>query len=145
MEHASMVHALGEIRRVLVPGGVLLDLRPMEERWPIEIVWNGGSKEAARLAVLPGYQEDEQAADRAMAEAESLGWYGREEHALVPYRYYWDTPSEMKEAIEEEWEEPDKLEAKAYRAVQGAWAVANADARVCVNMALSFTRWRKLR
>ncbi|HEY5268876.1 MAG TPA: hypothetical protein VII97_00945 [Anaerolineales bacterium] len=33
-----MVHALEEIQRVLAPGGTLLDLRPLADCWPVEIV-----------------------------------------------------------------------------------------------------------
>ena len=32
-----MVHALAEIRRVLVSDGVLIDLRPLADQWPVEV------------------------------------------------------------------------------------------------------------
>jgi len=37
MAHESMVHALDEIRRTLKPNGILIDLRPVEDNWPVEV------------------------------------------------------------------------------------------------------------
>ena len=33
-----MVHALSEVRRVLSPDGILIDLRPLADNWPVEVV-----------------------------------------------------------------------------------------------------------
>ena len=40
-----MVHALEEIRRVLLPGGILIDLRPLADRWRVEVVSGAGIQE----------------------------------------------------------------------------------------------------
>ena len=54
-----MVHALEEINRVLVPSGLLIDLRPLLERWPVEIAWGNGYREIGRLTDLPeGLSDD---------------------------------------------------------------------------------------
>src|SRR5512140_2037331 len=137
-----MVHALDEIRRVLKPGGVLLDIRPMEVRWPIEVAGSGGFTEAGGLAEVPSYQADDQAATAAIEEAGARGWVNREEAEVFSLFDYWDTPSEMKEGIEEEWEEPEKLGEEDYRKVQSAWATANAEARVRVRVKIMIARWR---
>jgi SAM-dependent methyltransferase len=137
-----MVHALDEIRRVLKPGGVLLDIRPMEVRWPLEIAWSEGFTEAGGLVEVPSDQADTQAATEAIEEAGARGWFRGEEAEVFSLFYYWDTPSEMKEAIEEEWEEPEKLREEDYRKVQSAWATANADARVRVRVKVMIARWR---
>jgi hypothetical protein len=49
----------------------------------------------------------------------------------------------MKEYVEEQWEDFEKLEDDVYRAVQSLWSSANADARVRVQMKLLITRWGK--
>ena len=40
-----MVHALEEIHRTLRPGGLLIDLRPLLDRWPVEVAWQNGYRE----------------------------------------------------------------------------------------------------
>jgi hypothetical protein len=68
-----MVHALNEIWRVLVPGGLLIDLRPVLDRWPIEVSSSGGNHEAGQVTDLPEPLADDEAANQAMTEATKLG------------------------------------------------------------------------
>ncbi|MBI5962892.1 MAG: hypothetical protein HY863_05410 [Chloroflexi bacterium] len=138
-----MVHALDEIRRTLKPNGVLIDLRPVEENWPVEIVSSMGWQAAGRLTDLPIAVADDEAAFNAMREAESKGWYFKEKEKEFAFFYYWDTPSEMKEFMDEEWEGFEKLEESVFSAVKSAWTLANADARVRVRVKMLITRWRK--
>jgi hypothetical protein len=49
----------------------------------------------------------------------------------------------MKEYIETEWEDFEKLEEDDYQKVKSLWAVANADARVRIRIKMSVTRWEK--
>src|SRR5690242_21956822 len=99
-----MVHALGEIRRTLKPGGVLLDIRPLESRWPVQIATHGNVTEIGRLIDLPIAIADDEAASKAAREAETRGWFTRAREQEFPFYYYWDTPSEMKEFMDDEWE-----------------------------------------
>ena len=137
-----MVHALEEIHRALKPGGLLIDLRPLEARWPVEIVSGSGFVEAARLTDLPTAISDDEAASRAMDEVESRGWFMRELEEEYPFFYYWDTPSEMDQFIKTEWEGFEKLEESEFKAVKSAWAVANADARLRIRVKMLITKWR---
>ncbi len=139
-----MVHALDEIRRTLKPNGVLIDIRPVEENWPVEIVSSMGWQVAGRLTDLPIAVADDEAAFHAMREAESRRWYIKEKEEEFAFFYYWDTPSEMKEFMDEEWEGFEKLEESVFSAVKSAWTMANADARVRVRVKMLITRWRKL-
>ena len=62
-----MVHALGEIRRVLNPDGVLIDLRPVFDRWPIEVVSAHEPREVratGRMQDFPAGPADDEAANR---------------------------------------------------------------------------------
>ncbi len=140
-----MVHALDEIRRTLKPNGVLIDLRPVEENWPVEVNASTGYQVAGRLTDLPVAVADDKAAFNAMREVESRRWYIKEKEEEFAFFYYWDTPSEMKEFMDEEWEGFEKLEESVYNAVKSAWALANADARVRVRVKMLITRWRKLK
>ncbi|MBV6396826.1 MAG: hypothetical protein HFACDABA_02428 [Anaerolineales bacterium] len=145
MEHASMVHALGEIHRTLKPNGTLIDLRPVEDNWTVEIPSSSGLQIAGRLTDMPIGIADDEAAFAAMKEAESRGWFVREKEEEFAFFYYWDRPSEMKEWIEEEWDTFEKIEEDVYRKTQALWASANADARVRVRVKMLITRWRKLK
>ncbi len=136
-----MVHALGEIRRILLPEGVLIDLRPLEARWPVEIASASGTVEAGRLIDLPAAVADDKAASEAMREAEARGWFVKADEQEFPFFYTWDTPSEMKEFMESEWEGFEKLEASAFQSVKSAWAVANADAVVRIRLKMLITKW----
>jgi len=138
-----MVHALDEIRRVLKPNGILIDLRPVEDHWSVEVASMQEIKVVGLLTDMPIGKADDEAAFRAMREVESRGWFVREREEEFTFFYYWDTPSEMKEYMEEEWKDFEKMEADVYTAVQSAWAVANADARVRVREKMLITRWCK--
>jgi SAM-dependent methyltransferase len=143
MEHASMVHALDEIRRTLKPNGILIDLRPVEDNWSVEVVSSAGWQASGRLSDLPAAVDDDEAAFRAMREAESIGWYVKEKEKDFDFFYYWDTPSEMKKFMESEWEDFEKLEESVYRKTSSLWVSAGADARVRVRVKMSLTRWKK--
>jgi hypothetical protein len=138
-----MVHALNEIHRTLKPGGLLLDLRPLESRWPVEVATGSSMTEIGRLVDLPIAIADEEAASRAVEEAESRGWFVNIKEQRFPFFYYWDTPSEMKEFMDVEWEGFEKLEEAVFADVKSAWAVANADARLRIRVSMLITCWEK--
>jgi len=138
-----MVHALSEIRRVLVPDGILIDLRPTLDRWAIEVVSAREIKGTGRVQDFPVGLADDEAANQAMAESEARGWLVREREEFFSYVYSWDTPLELEEWIEEEWEGFIGLDEESKRATRSAWALADGDARVQVQMKVLITRWRK--
>lgn len=138
-----MVHALNEIRRVLKPNGVLIDLRPVESNWGVEVVSSAGWRAAGRLSDLPAAVGDDEAAFNAMREVESKGWYVKKKEKEFSFFYYWDTPSEMKEFMEAEWDSFEKMEEHVYRKASSLWASANADARLRVRVTMLITLWDK--
>jgi hypothetical protein len=138
-----MVHALNEIRRVLTPNGILIDLRPMLDRWTIEVVSAGETKQTGRVNDFPVGLADDEAANRAMAESEAKGWFVRNREEYFSYSYTWDTPKEMEEWIAEEWEDFIGLDDETKRATRSAWALGDADSRVRVNVKMLITEWRK--
>ena|SRR5687768_1654447 len=136
-----MVHALDEIRRVLVNGGIMIDLRPILDRWPVEVVSARGIRETGRIQdLVPGIADDE-AANRSIARAEQDGWFIRQAEDYFPFVYSWDTPSEMEEWIEEEWQDFIRLDEDTRQATRSTWALADADARVQIKVKMLITRW----
>ncbi|MBE7436196.1 MAG: hypothetical protein HS100_19930 [Anaerolineales bacterium] len=144
MEHESMVHALNEIHRILKPRGILIDLRPVEDNWSVEVVSSTGHRVAGKLMDMPVGIADDNAAFKAMKEVEALGWFSKEKGDEFGFFYIWDTPSEMKSYIDEEWEDFEKLDDDLYRKTSSLWASANADARVRVRVKMWIAAWKKL-
>jgi len=138
-----MVHALGEIQRVLKPKGSLLDLRPLEDSWAVEVVSSAGWLAAGRLTDQAVGLEDDEAANQAMSEVEARGWFIQKKVEEFPFFYYWDTPSEMKEFMESEWSDFEKMEDSLYRKAAAIWASSNADARVRVRVKMHAAIWEK--
>jgi hypothetical protein len=139
-----MVHALGEIHRVLVPDGVLIDLRPLCDRWIIEVFSARETRQTGHVTDLPLGLEDDESANQAMRNAEANGWFTREKETFFPLHYVWDTASDMEKWVDEEWENFIGLDEEARRATRSAWALGDADSRVRVRAKMLITRWKKL-
>ena len=139
-----MVHALDEIHRVLIPEGILIDLRPLADRWPVEVISSRGSKETGRVEDLAVQVDSDVASNEAMSKAETRGWFRREQEEFFPFFYSWDTPSEMEEYISEEWTDFGTLNENTKAATRSAWALGDADTRVRVRVKVLLSRWKKL-
>jgi len=137
-----MVHALNEIRRVLVPDGILLDLRPILDNWQVDVASSREVRETGRVQDYPLGLADDDAANKAMAEAESNGWFKREEETFFPLYYSWDSASEVEEWIHDEWEGFIGLDDETKRATRSAWALSDADSRVRVRVKMLLTKWK---
>lgn len=139
-----MVHALKEIHRVLAPDGILLDLRPLEERWPVEIASVRETRQAGRLLDSETALETDRITNRAMEQAAAEKLFVKESDEFFPFFYYWDTPNEMQTFISEEWEDFNELDEATLQALRSAWAAADADCRVRLRMKMLIARWRKI-
>jgi hypothetical protein len=97
-----MVHALEECRRVLVPDGLLVDLRPIFSRPAIEVI-------CGNTVYIPGRVDDEgaiaddMAAHEAMAEAVRRGYFSPVAENSFTYADYWDTLDELLAYAAERW------------------------------------------
>lgn len=138
-----MVHALSEIHRVLIPNGILIDLRPLLSHWEVEVTSMRETRLTGRVNDFEVGIADDTAANRTLAEAESNGWFVREREEFFPYLYSWDSPHEMEEWIDEEWNDFIDLDENAQRATRSAWALSDGDARVQLRMKMLIGRWRR--
>jgi hypothetical protein len=138
-----MVHALSEIRRVLIANGTLVDLRPLAENWPIEVISARESRPAGHVSDLPHGREDDAAANAALSKAAEDGWFRRVEEEFFPLSYYWESPREMDKYIEEEWADFTGLDDNVRKNVRSLWTLADADARVRVRLKMLITTWAK--
>jgi SAM-dependent methyltransferase len=138
-----MVHALDEIHRLLVPGGVLIDLRPVLDHWQVEVASGREVRETGRVQDFEIGLADDIAANQAIRQAEARGWFIRENEEFFSYVYSWDTPKEMEEWLEEEWNDFIGLDEEARHAARSAWAISDGDARLQLRVKMLITRWRK--
>jgi hypothetical protein len=90
-----MVHALEEIWRVLKPGGNLLDLRPIHQTRPLQIVID---QQVIALDTVDysGQRPDDRAADAALRHVVHDGKFDQQREAIFEYHWYWDTVPEMR-------------------------------------------------
>jgi len=138
-----MVHALSETRRVLVPNGILIDLRPICDHWSIEVVSSRETRETGHVTDLALGLNDDKAANQAMAHAESAGWFTHESEEFFPIHYVWETAGDMEKWIDEEWEGYIGLDQETRHATRSAWALGDADSRVRVRVKMLISRWKK--
>ena len=120
----------------------MIDLRPIQDRWPVEIVSAQQIRETGKLHDFPGILADDEAANRAMAQAAEMGWFSHQRREFFSYNYIWDTPSEMEEWIATEWSDFVNLAEEPKRITRSAWASADADARLQVKVKMLITRWK---
>jgi hypothetical protein len=90
-----MVDALQEACRVLVPGGVVVDLRPISARYGLEVVTGAAATAVAEIEAY-GAQDDDYAANAAVEHAVSTGWLLPGGGVQFDFEFYWDTVVEMK-------------------------------------------------
>lgn len=119
-----------------------MDLRPILDHWQIEVVSAREVRETGRVRDFPIGLEDDEAANRSMAHAEEQGWFVREQEQFFPYVYSWDTPKEMEEWIEDEWEGFIGLNEETKHATRSAWASADADAQVRIKVKMLIAKWK---
>jgi len=129
---------------VLKPDGILIDIRPLNGQWPIEVASTRESRETGHVDDLPEPLNADRASNEAMKEVETHGWFNREQEEYFPFIYSWDTPSEMEEFIAEDWSDFIALNENAKMATRSGWAIADADSRVQVRVKILITKWKKL-
>jgi hypothetical protein len=140
-----MVHALSEIRRVLVPDGILIDLRPILDRWQIEVTSAREVRETGRVQDFPAGLADDEAANRAIVQAAKNGWFSRDKDQFFSYSYSWDTPNEMEEWIDDEWQDVIAVNEETKQATRSAWALSDADAQIRLQVRMQIARWKVLK
>ena len=97
-----MVHALKEVHRILVPQGIMIDVRPLCVDVPLEFVHAGGSESAGLMDLSPDIESDI-AADKAVDCVIKESLYHESGLEYFDFVFYWKTLKGMEEHIEENW------------------------------------------
>ena len=96
------MHALEQARRVLVPQGILIDLRPYCDEVPLELVFNGGMESIAQLDSSSS-KPDDLAADQAFESAAQAGKLKELKSEYFYFAFTWNSVEDMQVDWEEKW------------------------------------------
>jgi len=99
-----MVHALKEAYRILVPRGMMIDVRPLSVDVPLEIIYKRGSESAGIIDMSPGIDLDI-AADRAIVSVVKDRIFVESKVEIFDFAFYWKTLNDMQDDIEEFWKD----------------------------------------
>lgn len=139
----GMLNALHEAQRVLSPGGILIDLRAAPGNWSVEVASGKQARVTGRVGEAAVVLEDDAAANRAIEGAAHSRWFQLEKQEAFSIFYYWDSPAEMQEYIEDGWQDFAHIDDDAWGQIRSAWALADADARLRVRVKVHIGRWRR--
>ena len=95
-----MVHALEEIRRLLKPTGILIDIHPVAESSPIEIHQGGKIDLAGDLSVRQ-WCTDYQQADIALTEIKQRGLFALERELIFDSLTHYASATELRTSLKE--------------------------------------------
>jgi hypothetical protein len=121
----------------------MIDLRPISEDWTVEVVSARQTVSAGQVSALAEDRESDAASNNAMEKAAQKGWFERRKEEFFTFKYYWDSPDEMKEYVETEWDDWVEVMDDLWPSIRSVWAVADADARLRVEMKMLITRWQR--
>ncbi len=127
-----------------MPEGTLIDLRPISGGWSVEVVSRRERRRAGEVTDCELALQDDAAANEMIKVGETRGWFLRESEGTFPFNYYWDSPEQMHEFIEDEWDDVASIGPDVWKQARSIWAVADADARVRIQLQMLITRWRRL-
>jgi hypothetical protein len=140
-----MVHALEEIHRALTPAGILIDLRPLMDKSPVEVFSGGEPHPAGVVNQLPEDIANDEAANTSIAKAVEQGRFIQERKDFFPLFYYWDSPEEMQAYVEEEWADFVTIPEEVWRNARSLWSAANASARMRVQVKMMIASLKSVR
>ena len=138
-----MVHALRETCRVLRPGGLLIDLRPIVSHPAVDVLGDDQAAPAGRLDDSSD-SADAAACEEALRLVVEQGWLRPHETDAFSYSMYWGTPQEMLEYITTHWDGIEVPEDVVLRAQQLA-DVAVRPVRVRVQLTMRIATYETKR
>jgi hypothetical protein len=138
-----MVHALYEARRVLVPQGILIDLRPHCVAAPLEIVFEK-SFESAGLVDMSLNIAHDLAADKAISIGVREGVIKELRSEYFDIAYYWNSVNEMVADIDENWKEDVILPEEVVRRASILYKKHHAHARLRIPLRMKQVTFEKV-
>ena len=138
-----MVHALHEVWRVLKPGGIVIDLRPICVDVPLFILTSTGWKSAG-IADRGPERGDDVAANRAMRIVVRDGSFKRLRLAYFNLNYYWNDLKELKMDVEGRWKGDIVISREIWRHARRLFKNGSGQSRIWIPVRMKITRYQKL-
>lgn len=120
-----------------------MDLRPLSDHWPVEIIQADGVIFTGCLTDLPSSVSDDRAANSAIEVSTRRGWFIRESEYYFALYTYWDNPDEMIGHVTEKWADCYQLSDDVQRVTRTAWASAGKGSRVRMKLKMLLTLLQK--
>lgn len=139
-----MVHALHEAWRVLVPQGILIDLRPYCVDVPLEILSKEGIESAGLVDMSPDIVDD-QAADAAISAVVGEGIFNELMSDYFDFAYYWNSVEEMMVDWDEKWKDNTILPEEVVQQASILYQKHDARARLRVRIRMKLVKFGKQR
>jgi hypothetical protein len=137
-----MVHALQEAWRILIPRGILIDLRPICVDVSLDISTSNGWKSAGLVDRGPERPNDI-ASDRAIRIVVHDGlfvWINRE---YFNFNYYWNDLDELKTDVEGPWKEDLILSMENWKLARRLFKNGSGPNRIRTPIRMKIAKYRK--
>jgi hypothetical protein len=138
-----MVHALQEAWRVLVSGGILIDLRPICIDVPLEIIAPSGSESAGLVDMSPETDKDI-ASNTAIQSVINDGIYKKELQESFDFAYYWNTIRELTADLDERWKDEIILPKEVLKQGRVLYKKHPEGARVRIRIRMTLAKFTKV-
>jgi len=137
-----MVHALQEAWRVLVPGGIMIDVRPLCVDVPLEILTPAGSESAGLVDMNPEIDKDI-ASDAAIQAVIGDGLYKMVKQEYFDFAYYWNSIREFKADLDERWKDEVILPIEVLKRARAMFKKHQDDARLRIRIRMTLAKFTK--
>lgn len=137
-----MVHALHEAWRVLLPQGMLIDLRPLCADAPLEIVFTGGCALAGAVDMSPDIAL-EIAADQAIDSVVGEELFKKLQLDFFDFAYYWDSVADFLADMDEYWKGEVILRTGVIRRARALFKKHQPQARVRLRVRMKLEKFEK--
>ncbi len=137
-----MVHALHEAWRVLLPQGILIDLRPLCADAPLEIVFPGGCALAGPVDMSPDIAH-EIAADQAIHSVVEDEIFKKIQLDHFDFAYYWEAVEDMLADMDEYWQGEVILRPGVIRRARALFKKHQPQARVRMRMPMKQEKFER--
>jgi hypothetical protein len=137
-----MVHALKEVWRVLKPGGIVIDLRPISVDVPLLILTTAGWKSAG----IPDQSPDRVhnlAANQAMRSVIHDGLFVKLKQDYFETKYYWNNLRELKSDVDNCWKDDVIVSKEIWQHARFLYTSGNGQRRIQFPLRRKLIMYRK--
>lgn len=137
-----MVHALNEAWRVLVPQGILIDVRPLSVDVSLEVVDEEGNVPVGMVDLSPDLEYDI-AADQAIDSVVHQGFFAQDSLEVFDYAYHWLSYHAMVADFEARWKDEMNVSTEVLEKARLIYQQKRPKARLRLPMRMKLGKYTK--